>query len=86
MLEMVSAIDTALSGLNTASRKVGQAANNIANMTTPGYTTETGDNVELSQEAVNMMVGEAAYKANLKVIQTTSDMDKDLLKLFDKKI
>jgi flagellar hook protein FlgE len=82
---MVSAIDNALTGLNSASRKVGQAAQNIANVTTPDYKTETGDTVELSTEAVNLIVGKTAYKANVAVLNVASEMDDALLSIIDKK-
>jgi flagellar hook protein FlgE len=85
MPEMVSAIDNALTGLQSATRKVDTAAQNIANVSTPGYTTENGDTVDLSEEAVNMVIGKTAFKANVSVLNTAAEMDKDLQRLFDKK-
>jgi flagellar hook-associated protein FlgK len=82
---MVSAINNALTGLNAATQKVTQAANNIANLTTPGYTTETGDSVELSQEAVNLLLGKAAFKANVAVLETAKELDDTLLDAVDRK-
>jgi flagellar hook-associated protein FlgK len=83
---MVSAIDNALTGLAAATKKVTEASNNIANMTTPDYKTAQGDEVELSTEAVNLLVGKTAFKANVSVLQIASDMDKDLLGIFDEKV
>lgn len=79
---MIDAISSALSGLTTASTKVAQSAERIANMTTPGV----GDTVDLSEEAVNMKLAEVAYKANLKTIQVAEDMTKELLSTFDERV
>ncbi len=77
---MLGAITNALSGLYTATRKVNEAANNIANVTTPGY------NVDLAEEAVNLKIGEFAYRANLATIRTAEKMDEDLRRLFDETV
>ena len=82
---MVSAINNALTGLNAATQKVTQASNNIANLTTPGYTTENGDVVDLSAEAVNLILGEAGFKANVAVLQTAKEMDEALLDAVDRR-
>ena len=82
---MVSAINNALTGLTKAAEKVGQASQNIANVTTPGYTTETGDTVELSTEAVNLIVGKTAYKASAAVLNVAKELDEELLNIVDKK-
>ncbi len=135
---MISAIQTALSGLFASSRKIEASASNIANLTTAGslsdpdnapYTpiqtqqtavTVNGEtagvradfvpkspafvpaydpdspfadeegligvpNVDLGEEAVNISLAKTAYKASLSVIKTSSEMDDDLLRLFDKK-
>lgn len=86
MLDMVSAIDNALTGLTNATQKVVKASNNIANVTTEGYTTESGDQVDLSEEAVNLLIGKTAYKANVKVLETAQELDDELLKILDKKV
>lgn len=83
---MVSAIDNALTGLASATQKVGQASQNIANLTTPGYTTETGDSVELSTEAVNLLVGKTAFKANVAVLNVAQELDDALFSIIDEKV
>lgn len=42
-------------------------------------------NVNLAEDIVNLQVASNSYKANLKVIQAQSDIQKDLLSIFDKK-
>lgn len=43
-------------------------------------------NVDLAEEAVNMMMAEAAFKASLKVMQTAADMEDEALKMFDREV
>ncbi len=83
---MVSAINIALTGLAAATKKVGEAATNIANMTTPDYKNQNGDEVELSEEAVNLMLAKTTFKANASVIKTATEMDDELLRILDKKV
>jgi flagellar basal-body rod protein FlgC len=40
-------------------------------------------NVNLAEEAVNLKIGEYAYRANLSVISTISEMSDELLNIFD---
>lgn len=42
-------------------------------------------NVDLAEEAVNLKLAEYAYKANLKVIETTSELTDELLEGFNEK-
>lgn len=79
---MISAISNALSGLMTASKQVEQSAHNIANVTTP---TE-GDQIDLSEEAINLKIAETGYKANLATIKTANEMNDELLRLFDEEV
>ena len=137
---MINALQTALSGLLAASKKVEAGAANIANLTTAGSlddpdyppyaaqtvtqtaVTDSGGNglgvkseivsrdkpfvpafspdspfaneqgligtpaVDLAEEAVNINLAEASYKANLKVLQTVSDLQDELIRTFDKKV
>jgi len=78
---MIGAISNALSGLTNASKQVESAANNIANSTTPA-----GDTVELSEEAVNLILAETSYKANLATIKTANELSEELLRLFDETV
>lgn len=41
-------------------------------------------NVDLAEEAVNMSMAEAAYKASLAIIKTSDEMTQEMLKAFDK--
>lgn len=82
---MISAISNALTGLTGAAQKVNQASTNIANATTPGYTTETGDTVELSEEAVNLIAAETQFKANAAVLRTAADLTDEFLASFNNK-
>jgi len=43
-------------------------------------------NTDLTEEIVNIKMAELNYKANLKVIQTASQMQNDLIKSLDKKV
>lgn len=42
-------------------------------------------NVDLAEEAVNMSIAEATYKANVAVLKTVDEMTNEMLKAFDKK-
>ncbi len=41
-------------------------------------------NVNLAEEAVNINLAEIAYKANIKVLETVSELSDELLNIFDK--
>ena len=43
-------------------------------------------NVDLAEEAVNLTIAKAGYKAGAAVIRTSSDMDDALLSIFDKRV
>jgi flagellar hook protein FlgE len=86
---LISAINSALSGLAVNSGLVSTAGGNLANLNTTGYKNsrlEVGTNgaasqgalargnVDPAQEMVNLMVGEQGFKANIKVLQTAEEM------------
>lgn len=56
---------------------------------TPSYAPDSPfanmPDVDLAEEAVNMTLAEATYKANVAVIKTVNDMTDEMLKAFDKK-
>jgi len=79
---MISAISNALSGLMSSSKQVEQTAHNIANATTP----REGDQIDLSEEAVNLKIAETSYKANLAAIKTANEMNNELLHIFDEEV
>ena len=132
---MINALQTALSGLFSASKRVEASASNIANLTTGGSLEPSGKapysavttvsettgyggvktdivrkntpfvpaydpdspfanadgiigvpNVDLAEEAVNMITAKTAYKANIAVIKTVDDMQDELLKSLDRKV
>lgn len=74
---MISAINTALSGLLGASKQVESSAARIA-------TEPTAEN--LVEDIVDIKVAETSYKANLKVIQVADDLTEELLNSFDKTV
>lgn len=74
---MIDAINTALGGMQAASRKVSDAAENIA---------DPAKQDSLVEDIVDIKVAENSYKANAAVIRATSDMQDELLRLFDKEV
>lgn len=74
---MVDAISTAISGLQTASRNVAKAAENIA---------DPAKNDQLAEDIVDIKISENAYKANIAVIKTADRMEDALLRLFDEEV
>ena len=66
---------TALQGLNGAEKKLDQAATRIsqAGVSENG---SSADNVDLATEIVNLAVAKEEYQANLKALQTGSEIAK----------
>ena len=133
---MIGAIQTALSGLLAASKRVEASANNIANANTAGaldeadgplpysaqtVTQKTGENggviaeittkdpgfsaaydpdsplansdgfvgapnVNLAEEAVNLKLATAAYKASLATLKVADELSQELLNTFDDEV
>lgn len=75
---MTPVLSTALNGLNAATTKVGEAANNIAKMGT-----DQADDVDTIQDIVDIKVAEHAFKANLAVMRTDNEMTKELFRVLD---
>jgi flagellar hook protein FlgE len=67
---------TPLAGLDRASRSLEKIASRIAQGGGAG-----GDTVDLSAEAVAMLVARQNFESNVKVIQTADRMSKNLLDL-----
>lgn len=80
---MVSAINTSLIGLDNASRKIAESSEKISKF---GTDIEGGDQVDLSEEAVNLISAEVEYKANLKAIEAQNELTEELLNSFDEKV
>ena len=78
---MIDAIGIGLSGLQKATQKTEDAANNIANVLTPR---DDGVVIDLSEEAVNLLLAETEFKANLATIRTADELSGELLSIFDK--
>lgn len=74
---MVDAISTAVSGLQTASRNVAKAAENIA---------DPMKQDQMVEDIVDIKIAENAYKANIAVIKTADRMEDELLRLFDEEV
>lgn len=79
---MIDALSSALQGLTGASNKVARAAENIATAQTP----EKQDTVELSEEAVNLKLGEISYKANAAVLRAAEEQADELTRLLDDEV
>jgi flagellar hook protein FlgE len=65
-----------LAGLDRASKALDKTASRVAQAGTTG-----GDTVDLSAEAVSLMVARQNYESNVKVIQTADQMTKNILDL-----
>jgi len=77
---MIDAIGIGLSGLQKSTKKLETAAENIANLTTPQ---DDGVIIDLSAEAVNLLLAETEFKANLATIKTADELSEELLDIFD---
>jgi flagellar hook protein FlgE len=78
------ALNSPLDGLASAQTAFDQAASNIASpppVTTSGDTSDSQDQVSLSDAAVAMLQAGNDYQANLKSLQVTNDMQKSLLNI-----
>ena len=74
---MIGAIDTALMGMQNASRKIATAADNIATPEKQG---------NMATDIIDIKVAEVSFKANAAVIRASSDMQDELLHLFDEEV
>ncbi len=75
---MINTINSALSGLQTASRQVEQSAQNIAEG--PSSTSN------LIEDVVDIRVAETAFKANVQTIKIAQELSEELLNIFDKRV
>ena len=72
---MLNAITSALSGLNTATKRVENAAQNIA---------ISPSQENLIEDVVDIKVAETAYKANVAVLKVADELNEELLSTFDR--
>jgi len=77
---MINALSTALSGLLSATQKVDNSAARIASIG-DGRGQDT-----LTEDIVDLKVGDIAYKANVAVIETVDELSDELLNLFDEEV
>lgn len=70
----MSAIATALNGIQTATGNLDRAANNIANLSTPGY-----ENVDLAAQAIALITAQRSVQADTAVIKTQDDLTQSQL-------
>lgn len=84
---MINAIQHALQGLAGAAKKAETAATNVAGSTMADPADPSGGayEISLSEEAVRLSMAETAYKANVNVIRTATEMQDELLSAFDQK-
>jgi flagellar basal body rod protein FlgC len=82
---MINAITSALSGLTTATKQVEESAQNIAQNATgnAGSDNDVGAQGSVIEDIVDIKVAETAYKANIETIKTTTEINEELLRLFD---
>ena len=74
---MIDAINSALSGLTRASKQVDDSAQSIAS---------SPSQERIIEDIVDIKVAETTYKANVATLKTVDDMNKELLKIFDKRV
>jgi len=74
---MIDAINSALSGLQSASKQVDQSAQNIAEGSPGGRVIE---------DIVDIKVAETAFKANVATLKTAQDLSEELLRIFDERV
>lgn len=63
-----AAMSISVAGMQTQSQRLGTAANNIANASTPGY------DVDPASELIDVMTAEQGFAANAAVFETGADM------------
>ncbi|MCI5060011.1 MAG: hypothetical protein MRY79_02945 [Alphaproteobacteria bacterium] len=78
---MIGAINTALSGLLAASKRVEEGATNIAQSTVSG-----AESSQLIEDIVDIKIAETSYKANLATLKVADEMSEELLDSFDQEV
>jgi len=72
-------LSTALEGLSRSRERIERTALRLARM--PEVLEQPADQVDLSQEMVNLLWARNSYEANLKAIETAEEIDKSLINL-----
>ncbi|MFH0910391.1 MAG: flagellar basal body rod C-terminal domain-containing protein [Planctomycetota bacterium] len=70
---MIRALSSAIQGMNTHAEMVNRAAHRIANVNTEG------EDVNLPEEMVNLLVGQRGFEANTASVRTADEMLAELL-------
>ncbi len=91
-LAMISSISSSLQAIQNGQRKIAEIANNIANISTPGFRTPGSDpiigespdeqavsNVDLSEEFIKLTQTKQGIEANVKVVKVTKDLEQSVL-------
>ncbi|MGQ0527172.1 MAG: hypothetical protein ACT4OY_03965 [Alphaproteobacteria bacterium] len=74
---MISAITSALSGLQAATKQVAQSAERIANSTDPSTQIE---------DIINIKLAEASFKANVGTLKAERELTDELFRIFDEEV
>ncbi len=72
-------LSTALEGLSRSRERIERTASRLARI--PEVLEQPADQVDLSQEMVNLLWARNSYEANLKAIETAEEIDKSLINL-----
>ena len=72
MAGSVQMIDSAMAGLNRATKRLEKSAARIARL--PDLGVKSDDEVNLSEEIVNLLFAKRSYEANLKAIETANEI------------
>ena len=79
MAEIGQILNTATEGMARSRERIEKTAGRLARMPdAPGH---PGDEVNLSQEMINLLYAKRNYEANLKVIETANKMETNLIDL-----
>lgn len=73
-MQVNSALNTALQGFQEAQSRMNQAAQDIASQTVTDSTVDSVDSKDLTTSLVELKVAENDAKANVKALQTASDL------------
>ena len=81
-MNISSIMNTASSGMRAQTNRFAAVANNVANLSTPGYsrvdpatlTTDEGQPADIASEMTDMMQAAQGYKANAVVFETGADI------------
>ncbi len=76
-------LSTALNGINSAEKKVSDAAERITGAFAEDNAT---GGANLPRDIVDLKIGEIEFKANVKVVEVADELSKELFKIFDEEV